>query len=143
MKKILMMFMLVISFQPGKTQNYLGLSRTQILSDTTLKDEVASDSLVDGSPFLIIRNQGINYLTKRYFFDKVSQRCYMYVVEPADKEALNNFIKFCDENYTSIGEKRWKTQVNGFQVSVSLEKGSASELYYFFFETRGEANPHR
>ncbi len=59
----------------------------------------------------------------------------MCVVEPADKEALNNFIKFCDKNYTSIGEKRWKTQVNGFQVSVSLEKGSASGLFYFFFES--------
>ncbi len=143
MNKILVAFILIFLSLSAKSQNYIGLSKSQIFSDTTLKEEVGQDSLRDGTPFLIIRNQGSNHNTRRYFFDKVTGRCNMYIVEPADEQALSDFIRLYTANYTSSGDKRWKTQLNGFNVIVSLEKGSASGRNYFFFEARGETTPQR
>jgi hypothetical protein len=143
MKKMLVAVVLTLFSLSAKSQNYIGLSKSQIFSDTTLKDEVGQDRLVDGTPFLIIRNQGTNHYTRRYFFDKVSGICNIYILEPSDQQALSTFTKFCTANYDCVSDNRWKTRLNGFNVTVSLEKGSVSDQYYFFFETRGETTPHR
>jgi hypothetical protein len=134
MKKMIQTLVITLCFQCAQSQIYLEWSEEEILSERKSSEVVWKDSLTDGTQFLTITNVDSNHFTKRYFFDRMTQRCNLYVVEPADQKAMETFIQFCGENYTTVGEKRWKTALNGFTAAITLEQGSVTGRSYFYFE---------
>lgn len=134
MKKMFLALMITLSVQWAQSQIYLEWSEEEILAERKATEVVWKDSLSDGTPFLIFTYVDTTHFTRRYFFDRTTQRCNLYVVEPANQEALETFVQFCGENYTPLGERRWKTALNGFTVNITLEQGSITGNHYFYFE---------
>lgn len=134
MKKLILALVVTLSCQWAQSQIYLEWSEVEILSERKATEVVWKDSLSNGTPFLIFTYVDTTHFTRRYFFERTTQRCNLYVVEPANQKALETFIQFCGENYTPAGERRWKTALNGFTVDIILEQGAVSGNHYFYFE---------
>lgn len=134
MKKMILALLVTLSTHLANSQIYLEWSKSEILSERKSSEVVWKDSLSDGTQFLTFTNVDSNHFTRRYFFDPKTQRCNLYVVEPANQKALETFIQFCGENYTPVGESRWETLLNGFTVHITLEQGSVSGQSYIYFE---------
>lgn len=134
MKKLILALVVTLCTQLAYSQIYLEWSESEILFERKATEVVWKDTLQDGTPFFTITYVDTTHFIRRYFFDHNTQRCNLYVVEPANQKALETFIQFCGENYTPAGERRWKTTLNGFTVDITLEQGSITGKTYFYFE---------
>jgi hypothetical protein len=70
---------------------------------------------------------------RRYYFEARTRKCFLYVLEPVERQYLNDFVSYANKEYVVMGPRRWRTYMNELTIEVELKYNREVQRNFFFF----------